>query len=90
MEAIAYQTTSSLITHFANIPVGFNNTGMVQSFDLGTVDKLPGTAAQSTAPAPDDFTQVYQATVGWIRDTSNTIWAYLKSTYHQIADFVMR
>lgn len=90
VEAIANQTTSALITHFSSVPGGFNNTGMVQSFDLGTADKLSGTAAQSTAAPTDDFTRAYQATVGWIRDTSLTVWAYLKSAYASVADFVMR
>lgn len=90
IEAIANQTTSALITHFASIPGGFNNTGMVQPFDLGTADKLSGTAAQSNAVAPDDFTQAYQTTINWIRDTSHSIWSYLKHTYSLAADFVMR
>lgn len=89
VEAIASSTQSSLTTHFVRVPSGFNNTGMVQAFDLGTVDTLPGQSAQSL-PTPNDFTRVYDEAIAWIRDTSQMVWSTVKHCYSVAYDFVMR
>lgn len=60
VEAIAYNTQSSIVTHFSNLPSGFQNTGMSQAFDLGTIASLGGTSVAVDKSSPSFLGSVGQ------------------------------